>query len=315
MVNYQWAVSAGGTITAGGTSTDNSVTITWNTAGAQTVTVNYHDADNCTAVTPFVYNITVNPLPVPAIIGPSSICLNSTGNYSTLAGMTNYLWTVSAGGTIISGAGTNIINVVWTATGSNTITLNYHDASGCTAVNATFYNITVNPLPVPSLAGLDEICAGHPATYTTEAGMSSYSWNISAGGSVSSGGGTNDNTVTVLWNGTGSQSVSVNYVMGTGCTAPSPTMLTVTVNPLPVPVITGTNFLCAGTSGVVYSTQAGMTNYQWTVSSGGIITSGGTLSDPTVTVTWNTAGAQSVSVNFQDANNCSALIPVNYPGL
>ena len=313
MTNYQWVVSSGGTITAGGNATDNAVTVTWNTAGAQTVTVNYHDADNCTAVAPFVYNITVNPLPVPAIIGSSSVCLNSTGSYSTLAGMTNYLWTVSAGGTITSGAGTNSINVLWTATGSNTITLNYDDANGCTAVNATSYNLIVNPLPVPALTGLTQICVGHSTTYTTNAGMSNYSWNISAGGSISSGGGANDNTATVLWNNTGSQSVSVNYVMGTGCTASSPTMLPVTVNPLPVPVITGTNVLCAGTSGAVYSAQAGMTNYQWTVSSGGTITSGGTASDHTVTVTWNTAGAQSISVNFEDVNTCSALIPVNYP--
>ncbi len=313
MTNYQWVVSAGGTITSGGAATDNSVTVTWNTAGVQTVSVNYHDANSCSAVSPFVYNITVNPLPVPPISGPISVCLNSTGTYSTVAGMTNYLWTVSAGGTITSGTGTNSITVLWTATGANIITLNYHDANGCTAVTATSYNITVNLLPVPALTGLSQICVGHSTTYSTDAGMSNYSWNISAGGSISSGGGVNDNTVTVLWNGTGFQSVSINYVMGTGCTAPSPTLLNVTVNPLPVPAIAGTNVLCAGTSGVVYSTQPGMTNYLWTVSPGGTITSGGTLSDQTVTITWNTAGAQNVTVNFQDANSCTAVMPVMYP--
>jgi uncharacterized protein (TIGR02145 family) len=313
MTNYQWVVSAGGTMTAGGTATDNSVTVTWNTVGAQTIAVNYHNANSCTAVAPFVYNITVDPLPVPAIAGPASVCLNSTTTYSTVAGMTNYLWTVSAGGSITSGAGTNSINALWTATGSNTITLNYHDANGCTAVTATSYSITVNPLPVPALIGLNQICVGHSTTYTTDAGMSNYSWNISAGGTITSGGGANDNTATILWNNTGPQSISVNYVMGTGCTAPSPTMVNVTVNPLPVPVVSGINVLCSGTTGVVYSTQPGMTNYQWTVSSGGTITSGGTLSDHTVTVTWNTAGAQSISVDYQDANSCTALLPVIYP--
>ena len=313
MTNYQWVVSAGGTITAGGTINDNSITITWNTAGAQSVTVNYHDSNGCTALAPVVYNVTVNPLPVPAIAGPGSACLNSTTTYSTAAGMNNYTWTVTPGGSITSGSGTNTITVLWSSTGLNTITLNYDDANGCTAVNATSYNVTVIVLPVPSLSGSNQICVGSSATYTTDAGMMNYSWTISAGGSITSGGGANNNTVTILWSGTGLQTVSVNYVAGTGCTAPVPTILNVTVNPLPTPIISGTSILCVGTSGVVYSTQPGMTNYQWTVSAGGTITAGGSLTDHTVTVTWNTAGVQSVSVNFQDMNNCTALIPVSYP--
>ena len=63
MTNYIWSVSAGGTITAGGTTNSNTVTVTWNTAGAQTVSVNYTNGNGCTAAAPTVYNVTVNALP------------------------------------------------------------------------------------------------------------------------------------------------------------------------------------------------------------------------------------------------------------
>ena len=79
-----------------------------------------------------------------------------TGNvYTTEAGMSNYLWTVSAGGTITAGGGTgsNMVTVTWTTTGAKTVTVNYTNVNGCTATSPTTYNVTVNPLPVPTIAG------------------------------------------------------------------------------------------------------------------------------------------------------------------
>ena len=71
-------------------------------------------------------------------------------------------------------------------------------------------------------------------------------------------------------------------------------------NALPAPTLAGPISVCAGSTGNVYTTQAGMTNYIWAVSAGGTITAGGT-SNSTVTVTWNTAGAQTVSVNYTNS--------------
>lgn len=54
---YVWSVSAGGTIGSGqGT---NEITVTWNTAGAQTVTVQMTDANGC-LTEPLIRNVTVN---------------------------------------------------------------------------------------------------------------------------------------------------------------------------------------------------------------------------------------------------------------
>ena len=265
MSNYQWTVSAGGTITSGGTTTDNTVTVTWNTPGTKAVTVNFNDLNGCTALTPTNYSITVNPLPVPSINGPASVCLNSTGTYNTDAGMTNYVWSVSAGGTITSGTGTNSINVHWTSIGAKTITVNYSDANGCTAAVPSNYIVNVNTLPVPSLNGLNTICPGNATTYTTDAGMNNYVWLVSAGGTITAGGTTNDNSATVMWNVTGAQTISVNYSMGTGCTAASPTILNVNVKPVPLVTNAANSSICSnGITNIVLFASLPGTTFTWT---------------------------------------------------
>jgi uncharacterized protein (TIGR02145 family) len=296
----------------------NSVTIAvpTNTVGTFTYNlVSVQDGSSTACSQPQIGSatVTVNVLPIPPIAGAHGMCLNTSGTYTTTAGMSGYSWTVTAGGTITSGSTTNSITIIWTANGLQTITLNYTDANGCTAATPSSFNVTVNTLPVPSLSGLSDICTGFSTTYTSDPGMNNYSWTVSPGGSVTAGGSAADDFVTVLWSTVGAQSVSVNYVNGTVCTAASPTVKNVTVHPLPTPTIAGTSTLCAGTSGVVYASQPGMTNYVWNVSAGGSITAGGGPANNTVTVTWNTPGAQTVSVNYNDANGCTALAPTVHP--
>ncbi|MCX6257387.1 MAG: YDG domain-containing protein [Bacteroidia bacterium] len=79
-----------------------------------------------------------------------------------------------------------------------------------------------------------------------------------------------------------------------------------TIYPLPVPSISGSSPAFPGLAGYVYTTESGMSNYIWTVSPAGSITSGGTLSSPSVTLTWNTPGNWTVNVNYTDGNGCTA---------
>jgi uncharacterized protein (TIGR02145 family) len=102
------------------------------------------------------------------------------------------------------------------------------------------------------------------------------------------------------------------YPQGAGCTGDT-VEATVLVHAQPIPVITGTAVLCVGSAGVVYSTQAGMNNYQWVVSGGGLVTAGGTINSNSVTVTWNTPGAQTVTVNYHDTFGCTAAAPTTFP--
>jgi hypothetical protein len=82
---------------------------------------------------------------------------------------------------------------------------------------------------------------------------------------------------------------------------------------LPTPVITGPANVCAGSSGNVYVTEAGKTNYTWIVTAGGAITSGGGSTNNTTTITWIGQGDQTVSVNYQNSGGNPAPVPTVYP--
>ena len=217
---------SGGSITAGGGAGDASVTVTWTTAGAKTVKVNYRNANGCSATTATTRNVTVNALPIPVIAGTNQACEGSTITYSTLAGMSNYQWTVPVGGTIFSGGSTtdNQVKITWNTTGSHNISLNYTNPNGCSALTPTNYPVTVNALPTPTISGPADACKGGAVTvYTTQPGMTAYVWSVS-GGTITAGGSANSNTATVVWNTVGTQIIRVNYYNANSCAAAAPVL-------------------------------------------------------------------------------------------
>ncbi|MEI6682636.1 MAG: T9SS type A sorting domain-containing protein [Bacteroidota bacterium] len=305
---YNWTLPAGTTITAGNGT--NSITVSFSgTATSGNVSVVGSSICGNGTVSPNLA-VTVNPQPVPTVTGPGNLCAGAMGNvYTTQAGMTGYIWTLSPGGTITAGVGTNSIMVNWNAAGAQSVCVNYTNTAGCTASTPGCYNVTINALPVPTITGPSSVCMNSAGNvYTTQSGMTGYTWTVSAGGLITAGSTTN--AITVTWSTTGAKTVTVNYTNANSCTAATPASYAVTVNALPAPAITGTAILCQGATGVVYTTQAGMTNYVWTASSGGIITAGGTAASNTMTVTWNGSGAQTVCVNYTNANGCTAAAAV-----
>jgi hypothetical protein len=272
--NYIWVVSAGGTITAGGGTTNNTVTITWNTAGAQTVSVNY-TRNGCNAVTPTVLNVTVNPRPVPTITGPSSACNPSSGNiYTTEPGMSAYVWTVSAGGTINSGAGTSSISVTWSGTGAQTVTVRYTNSFGCTTASPTVYNVNVNnnlPVSIAIAASANPVCAGTSVTFTatpTNGGSTpAYQWKVN-------GANQGTNSPTYSYTPVNGDVITCVLTSNMTCVTGNPATsnaVTMTINPLlpvSVSIAASANPICAGTSVIFTATpiNGGTTpSYQWKV--------------------------------------------------
>lgn len=244
--------------------------------------------------------------PVITISGPATGCSGTAGYvYTTQTGMTGYTWNISAGGTITSGAGTSSITVTWNNTGAQFVNVNYNNQYGCSAGAPLSYPVTVNASPVPVITGPATGCVSFTSNFTTQTGMSSYTWTVSTGGAITAGQGTS--AVTITWSTTGVKTVTVNYANASGCLAPTATVFTVTVNGLPAPTITGTTSVCANSGYIPYSTEAGMTGYNWTVSAGGTISAGGGTN--TIQVTWTGTGVQTVSVNYNNANGCSAVNP------
>ena len=140
--SYTWTVPAGATITSG--------------AGTQTVTISFGAS--------FTYgNITVkaenacgsglaktlavrSSLAAPGVVtGSTVVCANSTdNNYSILpvVGATSYIWTVPAGATITSGAGTNAIVVDFGTSVTGGITVKGVNACGNGLVRSLTLSMT-----------------------------------------------------------------------------------------------------------------------------------------------------------------------------
>lgn len=305
---YNWSLPVGATIIAG--SGTNTVTVGFSAAAVSGV-ITVHGSSVCgTGATSPPFNVAIYQAPVPVISGTNPACIGSQGNiYSTEAGMSNYTWTVSSGGTITSGAATNTVTVSWNNAGGQQLTVTYDDANGCQPVSATQYPVSVESLPVPTISGPPVVCANAEGiVYTTEPGMSSYNWAVSIGGFIVNGAGTN--SVTVLWPYAGNRTVSVTYATPAGCLSASPTIFNVTVNPAAVPVIGSTNTPCINSSGNQYITNQGMSGYLWTISPGGTIDAG--QGTNTISVTWSTIGTQWVKVSFTNTFGCASATPGVY---
>ncbi len=305
MINYIWTVSAGGNILSGGTFNDNTATVRWNVAGAQSIGVNYIDTAGCSASSDSIFEVKVHQSPEPVINGPKLICAGSANaTYRTEPGMTNYSWTVSAGGTITGGANDSIVYVTWNTIGNHTISVDYTNENNCNAVTPTTESVEAVNEVVPTITGVDTVCEGNTGNYTTQSGMSEYDWIIT-GGSIVSGGDSASSSVTVLWDSAGLQTVSVGYLSTNGCYS-IVTDKDVQVDPMPNPTISGATSTCLDTITYTYTTEPGMTNYQWIYSSGAIVISGGGSNDDYIDIQWNILGPQTVSVNYSNSNGCRA---------
>lgn len=146
---------------------------------------------------------------------------------------TGGIWSTTAGGNF--NPGETDLNATWTppAGYTGTAVLVLTATGGSCTTESDSKNVTVNALPVPAISGSSTANQGSTSNiYSTAALMTGYTWNISAGGDITAGSGTN--SITVTWNNGGAQNVSVNYTDGNGCPGSTATVHNVTVNYLPV---------------------------------------------------------------------------------
>jgi len=244
--------------------------------------------------------IYVDALPTPTITGANEVCERVIEKYTTeSSNAQNYTWELpSSGITVISGGTTDddFVQIQWDVASVTPyeIKVNYEDnLTGCTAATPFIFEVTVQDSPDPTITGISELCQGVSATYSTEQAMSNYFWVVT-GGTITSGGGSNDHTVTITWDIAGNQSVSVNYQNSDGCSALNPTMHDVTVNPLPVSTFTSTtpSPVCQDfPTPSTYTVEAGgpSATYQWQV----VPPSNATITDPTspqTDIAWHLPG-------------------------
>jgi FtsP/CotA-like multicopper oxidase with cupredoxin domain len=185
-----------------------------------------------------VFFLTTAPL-FSQISGPGSVCEGSVGiAYTAPAGMTTFAWAISGGGIIMSPPDASTVTVDWILAGDWVLSV----SDG--VLPAIQLAVTVSP-PFATITGPVDPVSQMPATlksgatpgqiYTTEAGMTGYTWSLSPGGSIVAGSTTNQ--ITVDWtNVTSQQSVTVSYTDPSGCVSPQPTTLVINYFPFAGPL-------------------------------------------------------------------------------
>ena len=159
----------------------------------------------------------------------------------------------------------------------------------------TTVGITVNPVPTNTISGKTLAGTGEVVLYSTPSDANTYSWTLSSNGVPLTG---NTANYTVTWGGgaPGPYTITLIKTALNGCQITN--SVQVTTSTTTTPVITGNQYVCANSTGQVYSTpNVSGHDYTWTINPGtaGTITSGG--SSNSCTITWNGAATgNSVSV-------------------
>jgi uncharacterized protein (TIGR02145 family) len=283
-VSYLWTLPAGAVITSGNNT--NSITVDFTAAAVSgNISVKGH-SDACGDGTESSMLLTFNASPEPAgpISGTSVICQGAPATTFSVAPLllaTDYDWTVPAGVTIVSGAGTKLISCLFTVSAvSGNITVRGHNADCGYGASSSLF-ITVNQLPgdAGQISGPPVICTpagGQAYAVPLISGATSYLWTLPAGVSVASGNNTNAITADFT-----TAAVSGNMrVRGhsNDCGDGAESFLPLTINPAPESAgnISGPAAVCQGAGTVSYSIDAldFTTDYDWIVPPGVTIVSG-----------------------------------------
>ncbi len=177
--------------------------------------------------------ITVNPLPVVSVTGPSVICANSPATL-TANGANNYNWNTGTAGPLV--VVNPSVNSTYSVTGTN--------ANGC--LNTGTFQILVNPLPLVTIAGPAQTCVSQTLALTA-LGANTFTWNTGA------------QTSNIVINPVSTSNYSVIGVNATGCVGAATFVLNVVQ--IPTLSINGPKKICAGDG--VALTATGALNYLW----------------------------------------------------
>ncbi|MFN8153723.1 MAG: MopE-related protein [Bacteroidia bacterium] len=307
---YNWTVPVGMTIYAGqGT---NSVLVTWTgqsvhngISGPMTVTVGTVCGGIGTSSVEIDINYT-SPVQPPSISGPGKVCPGDVVIYSvaSVARAKSYTWTIPAGMNIVSGQGTNIINV--SVSGSfigGSVSVNASNFCGSGPARAKTIGMNTALAPAVITGQSTGLCGASNIILSTagSANASSYTWSVPSGVTIQSGQGSASVNLSISGSFT---TGAVTVTAQNGCGAGATRTLSIIGAPGQPSIISGPTAICSGTANVAYeiNTVAGASSYQWVVPSAiGTIASGQGTKQISVNFNVTTATNQVISVKASNA--------------
>jgi gliding motility-associated-like protein len=234
--------------------------VVWNTAGVPTASL-YMLVDG--VQTPVFENeILILDIPQASFNLPETVCAGEqiTVNYTGTTGINaQFQWDFD-GATLVSGASTGSVSVVWDTAGTHSVSLSIADAM-CISVPALD---AIDVLAAPVLAfDLDSIACLYAETEVvftgTASSSASFTWDFDGAEIVS---GSASGPYTLRWNTAGIHSVAVEAI-DNGCAA-MPTSMSIEVRSLPIADAGTDQTVCSGDSAILQAVAVVGNAYSWT---------------------------------------------------
>ena len=300
---YNWMISANGTVTEGGGTADDYVTIDWGVGPVGTIELVVED---CSGLS-YCLEPALVQIPILSdnaeIEGPDKVCKGSIETYSiTPYEGTEFIWSVSTFGTILEGQGTNSIKVEWFGgfipTNPQMVQVSYEN---CYLECGGSDELEVYIQPEFYAAGPIEVCENSSAIYNSIDAVSNMgfpaNWEVKAfDGSVvwTSTGATA--TPSIIWSfGIGNYTIEVvPQDLNAYCTELYEIPVTVVEAPPAVSSIEGELNICPGATYAYAAISTIPENaFQWEINDGGNIT---TTFGANINVTWGNTPPYELSV-------------------
>jgi gliding motility-associated-like protein len=259
-------------------------------------------------------NLTVYPLPTPAITGNATACTGIAQTFTTTNTVGNtYEWTVD--GMIQTSSTTNTLIYTWNTGTAGTVNVKERTPApaNCEGTSVVF-NVTINASPAvqviaPASPAGDAICHNVPQNYSITT-TNSVSWTVDDPITTNNAKGTFSptNTPNTTFTGINTGTTPITAILyctetgGNGCKRIH--SRTITINPLPtIKTITGNALVCAtGTNAYNYTPESGNTSI-WTATNASGDASGtvqGSATGTSVSYTW--AGSGTINLCVTETN-------------
>jgi hypothetical protein len=205
------------------------------------------------------------PSSASAFNGPQFVCHGATKTYSVVnyTGSTSFAWTVPTGAIILSGQGSNSVNVTF-GNDSGNVTAYLTNPCG-TTTRSKWVNVQSDAAKPDTIIGKISVCMGVSETYSVTNGNGlAYYWTLPNGWT----GNSNTNTITVT-PGLGPGVISVYSENVCGVSSPTSLNVNAITNPDQPDTVHGSNLVCSGVNYMYYVNPVqGATSYTWTLPSG-----------------------------------------------
>ncbi len=193
----------------------------------------------------------------------------------------------------------NDINANYTYNSPGTFVASLIAANACFCADTTMVTIVVDPSIGPEIDCVGTICEGETVTYTSSSDCSLFNWTVSANGTITEGGGTADDFITIQWGDgpIGTINLAVDNCTGDFCNVPTTVQIPIISDNA---TIAGPVAVCNETTTTYTLPNYSGTEYIWSVSNRGTITDG--QGTPEITVEWSSGTIpltnQQVSVEY-----------------